>query len=73
MPSKEEMKNFSLAIEKITKDREVNYIEAIVWYCSTNGIEIETAAKLIDKPLKAKLTTMASDLNLIAKSKRLPI
>ena len=48
---------FSLEIENIVKDGSLNYIEAIVMYCEEKSIEIEGVNKLINKPLKEKLST----------------
>lgn len=74
MPTKEEMKFFAGQIEKIVKEKELNYIEAITHYCERSGIEMEIATKLIDKQLKTKIARDAADLNLIRKSRsRLPI
>ena len=46
---------FSLEIEKIVKESELNYIEAVVMFCEDKNIEIETVGKLINKPLKEKI------------------
>ena len=46
---------FSLEVEKIVKDSELNYIEAIVMFCEEKNIEIENVGKLINKPLKENL------------------
>lgn len=74
MPTKEEMKSFAIQIERIVREKELNYIEAITHYCDRNSVELEIATKLIDKPLKAKIARVASDLHLIRKSRsRLPI
>jgi hypothetical protein len=74
MPTKEEMKSFAIQIEKIVREKELNYIEAITHYCEKSGIEMEIATKLIDKPLKTKIARVASDLHLIRRSRsRLPI
>ena len=48
-------KEFSLIIEGVVKEKEaISYMDAIVWYCQENGIEIETTVRLISKPLKKK-------------------
>lgn len=73
MPTKEEMKKFTSHIEQIVREKELNHIEAIVYYCEKIGMEIELASKMIEKPLKSKLSRTATDLNLVKKSRRLPI
>ena len=61
---------FSLEIENIVKDSELNYIEAIVMFCEDKNIEIENVNKLISKPLKEKLKYEAQKLNFIKKGSR---
>ncbi len=61
---------FSLEIENIVKDSELNYIEAIVMFCEEKSIEIENVNKLINKPLKEKLKYEAQRLNFIKKGSR---
>ena len=46
---------FALEIEKIVATENINYIDAIVHYCETNEVEIESITKIISKPLKEKL------------------
>jgi hypothetical protein len=66
---------FSLEIEKIVIEENVNYIEAIVLFCEENNMEVESVTKLISKPLKEKLKRDAIDLNFMKKTTRakLPI
>ena len=61
---------FSLEVEKIVKDSELNYIEAIVMFCEEKNIEIENVGKLINKPLKEQLKYEAQRLNFIKKGSR---
>jgi hypothetical protein len=58
---------FSMAIEKIVFEENINYIEAIVQYCESNNIEIEIVPKLLSKPLKDKIKWDANRLNYIKK------
>jgi len=66
---------FAMEIEKIVAEERSNYIDAIVQYCDTNSIEVESITKLISKPLKEKLKWDATRLNFMkATSKaKLPI
>ena len=43
---------FAMEIEKIVAEDELNYIDAILHYCETNSLEVESITKLISKPLK---------------------
>jgi hypothetical protein len=74
MPTKDEMGKFAKAIESLVANTDLNYIEAIVEYCKTTGLEIEIAASLVNSNLKSKLANDAMDLNLLKeKGSRLPI
>ena len=68
---------FSMTIENIVKDskRTINYIDAIVDYCQSKDIEIETVVKLIAPSLKEKIKAEATRLNYIKKTTKgvLPI
>ena len=61
---------FALEIEKIVANDELNYIDAILHYCETNNIEVESVTKLISKPLKEKLKYDAQELNFMKKTSR---
>ena len=59
-------KEFSLIIEGVVKDkRPITYMDAIVWYCEQNQIEVESVGRLISKALKEKIQVEASKANLI--------
>jgi hypothetical protein len=74
MPTKDEMKKFAMAIESMVANTDYNYIEAIVEYCKTTGLEIEVAASLINQNLKSKIELDAMDNNMLkVKGSRLPI
>lgn len=61
---------FSQEVEKIAHDNSMNYIDAIVYYCELNEIELENVPKLISRPLKEKLKFDAQKLNYIKKTSR---
>ena len=59
-------KEFSLIIEVVVKDkRPITYMDAIIWYCEQNQIEVESVGRLISKALKEKIQVEASKANLI--------
>lgn len=66
---------FCQEIESLVLKEKINYIDAIVLFCDTNGIEVDSVSKLITKPLKEKLKWDAIRLNYIKKTSkaRLPI
>ena len=61
---------FAIEIEKIVADQDLNYIDAILHYCDSNSLEIESITKLISKPLKEKLKWDAQELNFMKKTSR---
>ena len=62
-------KEFSLIIEGVVKDkRPITYMDAIIWYCEQNQIEVESVGRLISKALKEKIQVEASKANLITVS-----
>ena len=69
-------KEFSLIIEGVVKDkRPITYMDAIIWYCEQNQLEVESVGRLISKALKEKIQVEASKANLIKieKTGKLPV
>lgn len=73
MPTKDEMFKFQEQIENMVINTDYNYMEAIIDYCDRTGMEIELASSLVNKDLKAKIQIDAQELNMLPKSRRLPI
>ena len=61
---------FAIEIEKIVAEEQLNYIDAIIHYCESNSIEVESVTKLISKPLKEKLKWDATRLNFMKRTSR---
>jgi hypothetical protein len=62
---------FSQIIEELVKiNKDMNYIDAIVYYCDQNKIEVDSVGKLISKPLKEKIKCDAINLNFMKKTSR---
>jgi hypothetical protein len=62
---------FANEIEKIVmSDNDMNYIDAIVHFCESNNIDLESVPKLISKPLKEKIKYEAMELNFLKKTSR---
>jgi len=61
---------FSVEIEKIVKESDLNYIEAVVQFCEDKNIEMDGISKLISKPLKEKLKYDAQRLNFMKRTSR---
>tara|TARA_B100000900_G_scaffold225882_1_gene191743 strand:- start:3031 stop:3261 length:231 start_codon:yes stop_codon:yes gene_type:complete len=66
---------FSKIIEEVVIDKRIPYMDAIVWYCEKNEMEVEVAAKLLNSIIKAKIEAEAIDLNFLStpKGSKLPI
>jgi hypothetical protein len=73
VPTRDEVKQFSLLIEKIVEEEKLGYMDAICQHCKDTGLEIEVAATLISSALKSKIKLEAQDNNMLKKSARLPI
>jgi len=62
---------FAQEIEKIVQnDSNMTYIDAIVYFCEQNSLDIESVPKLISKPLKEKIRGEATRLNYLKRSSR---
>jgi hypothetical protein len=62
---------FAQEIENLVQvNEEMNYIDAIVYFCEQNNIDVESVPKLISKPLKEKIKYEAMELNFLKKTSR---
>jgi hypothetical protein len=61
---------FAEDIESLVLKTRMNYIDAIVEYCDSNSIEMDSVSKLISKPLKEKIKRDATELNFLKKTTR---
>ena len=60
---------FSEEIENIVKNnKDMKYVDAIVFFCEQNNLDIESIPKLISKPLKERLKVEAMELNLLKRT-----
>jgi hypothetical protein len=66
---------FSKEIEKLVSEKKMEYIDAVVYFCDKNSIDIETAASLIknNSKLKASIQEEAEQLNYLPKTQKLPL
>ncbi len=68
---------FSYEVERIVLTERMNYIDAILFYCERESIDVESIPKLMTKPLKEKLKVDATRLNFMkargASKAKLPI
>lgn len=66
---------FPAEVEKLVRENDIEYMEAVILWCERNGLEVEFAGDLIRRNavLKAKIQIEAENLNFMKKSARLPI
>jgi len=66
---------FASDIEELVWQKDIPYMDAVVLFCETHNIEVETAASLIkmNAQLKLKIQSEAEVLNFLPKVARLPI
>lgn len=60
---------FSLIIESNAKAFGISYMEAVLEYCDQNDMDIEAAAKLINKSLKQKIELECDEMNLLKRNR----
>ena len=73
MPTKDEIRKFSLMIEELAKKLRCNRMDAILQHCKETGLEVEVASTLISSALKANIREEAQELNLIKETSKLPL
>lgn len=65
---------FAQQIEELVQiNIEMNYIDAIVYFCEQNSVDLESVPKLISKPLKDKIKFEAMELNFLEKTSRVKL
>lgn len=63
----ESASEFSLHIESLANDKEIDLIDTILLYCESNFLEPEDISDLINKSLKDKIEVEFSELNYLPK------
>jgi len=62
-------RRFAEEIESIVgENKGMKYIDAIVFFCEKNNLDVESIPKLVSKPLKEKLKAEAVELNLLKRT-----
>ena len=56
-------KSFALQIETIVNQKGISHMDAVLWYCNEEGIELDTVGSMIPKGLKQKIEANARELN----------
>jgi len=61
---------FAQEIEYTVQKEKCSYIDAIIFFCDKNKIDLESVPKLLSKPLKEKIKCEAIELNFLRKTSR---
>ncbi len=61
MASVEEKKKFAFTIDSYVANTGLSYVEAIVEYCASIGMELDSAASLVNNNLKEKIEYQAME------------
>jgi hypothetical protein len=66
--------SFYKEIDVLVKQHRLNYMDAILYFCEKNNVEIEVAASMIKSNLriKSQLQYEGEELNFLPKTARLP-
>ena len=66
-------KIFCMKIEDIVKEKSISHMDAVLWYCEQEGLELEGISPLISKALKEKIEANARELKFLPRQAKLPI
>lgn len=64
---------FSLYIEERVSKERLGYMDAIIDYCNTNDVDLESIGSLVTTSLKEKVQLEAEEANLMKPRGKLPI
>lgn len=69
------VEDFLRKVDEISNSMNLDYIDAVVYYCEQNNIELEVAGKIIktNPKMKSKVQDVAESLNYLPKRAKLPI
>ena len=65
--------DLNLTIEKIVKEKELSYMDAVLHYAQTSEIQPEAMAKMLNQSIKDKIEVEAQELHLLKRTAKLPI
>lgn len=63
---------FSKTIEEIVREKNLTYIDAILYFCETNNVDEEDVKKYVSGPIKSKVEAEAMKLNFLPRCNELP-
>jgi hypothetical protein len=66
-------KKFTKMIETVVKQKSLSYMDAVVYLCDENNIELEDVKKFISLNIKERIEAEAMNLNFLPKGNTLPL
>lgn len=64
---------FSLYIEERVAKEKIGYMDAIIDYCNTNEVDVDSIGNLVNASLKQKVQVEAEEQNMLKPKGRLPL
>ena len=64
---------FSLYIEERVVKERIGYMDAIIDYCNTNDVDVDSIGNLVNASLKQKVQNEAEEQNMLKPKGRLPL
>jgi hypothetical protein len=65
--------DLNLSIEKLVRDKELSYMDAVLHYADISDIEPESMAKMLNQSVKDKIEVEAQELRMLKRTGKLPI
>jgi len=65
-------KRFSKMIENTVRNNKLSYMDAVVYLCEDNNIELEDVKKFLSTTIKERIEVEAMNLNYLPKGNTLP-
>ena len=65
--------DLNLTIEELVKDKELSYMEAVLYHAQALELEPEAMAKMLNQTIKDKIEVEAQSLNMLKKTAKLPL
>ena len=65
--------DLNLTIENIVQEKELSYMDAVLYHAQTLELEPEAMAKMLNQTIKDKIEVEAQSLNMLKKTAKLPL
>ena len=65
--------DLNLTIENIVQEKELSYMDAVLYHAQTLELEPEAMAKMLNQSIKDKIEVEAQELHLLKRTAKLPI